>query len=118
MHTVCRWTGAFQSGVAPIVSARCLAFAMSRRRRTCRPEMPCSRMRNQSLSAEAPAERDAGVAQVTHLAVNGRLEKARIGRHHPDKVLLVAHVIERAVERCAQPFVRVDDKAVRVLDAV
>ena len=62
---------------------------------------------------EAAPERDAPVAQVLDLPVDRGLQEARVGRHHPHQMLGIAHVIDRAVERGAKPFVRVDHQRVR-----
>ena len=66
---------------------------------------------------EAPAERNAPVAEILHRAVDGGLQEARIGRHDADEMLGVAHEIDRAVEGRAEPFMGIDDDAVRALDA-
>ena len=98
------------------------ATARSRGRaaaRACRPLTPCSRIRNHSFSArKRRPERDAPVAVVLHAAVGRRLQVARVGGHHAHEVLGVAHVVDRAVERRAQPLVRVEHERVGRLDAV
>ena len=68
--------------------------------------------------AEAAAERDAPVAVVLHAAVGGRLQVARVGGHHAHEVLGVAHEVDRAVERRAEPLVRVEHERVGALDAL
>src|SRR5260370_980116 len=65
------------------------------------PQLQCS---------EPASEWNAPVAVVLHAAVRGRLEVARVRGHHADQMFRVTHVVERAVERRAEPLVRVDDE--------
>ena len=100
-------------------SASHRALAMSRRSRACSPSTPCSRIRHQSFSARN--RRPSGMPQSRRFftcAVDRRLQVARVGRHHAHEVLGIAHVVERAVERRAEPLVRVEDERVRPLDAL
>ncbi len=68
--------------------------------------------------AEPAAQRDTPVTQVLDLAIHRRLQVAGVGAHDPDQVLRVAHVVDRAIEGHAQPFVRVDHQRIGQLDAV
>ena len=68
--------------------------------------------------AEAAAQRQAPVAEVLDHAIGGGLQIARVRRHHAHQMLRVAHVIHGAVERRAQPLVRIDDDRVGAFDAV
>src|SRR5262245_36434491 len=43
---------------------------------------------------KAPAEGDAGIAQITNPAVDRGLQEARIGRHDPQEMLLVTNIVE------------------------
>ena len=76
-------------------------------------------MTNQSFSARK--RRPSGMPQSRRFltcAVDRGLQEARIGRHHPHQMLGIAHIVDRAVERRAEPLVRVDHERVRALDAL
>src|SRR5205823_7903119 len=68
--------------------------------------------------AEAAPERESPIAQIFDAAVSRRLQKAWIGRHHANQMFAVADKVERAVEHCSQPLVRIDDEGIGAFDAV
>ena len=100
-------------------SASHRALSRSRRRRACNAATPWSRIRHQSFSARK--RRPSGMPQSRRFltcAVGRGLQVARVGGHHPDEMLRVADVVERAVERGAEPLVRVEHQRVGALDAL
>ena len=67
---------------------------------------------------KASTEGDAPIPEVFDDVVLGRLEVTWVGRHHPDEVFGASDVIERAVERRAEPLVSVEEDRVGRFDAV
>ena len=107
---VCSGTGAStrQPGAARAASSSQRAFSRSRRRRACSPETPWSRMRHQSFSARN--RRPSGMPQSRKFLTCPSTtvwRKLGLRAHHAHEVHVVAHVVERAIERGAQPLVRV-----------
>ena len=68
--------------------------------------------------AHAPPERNAPVAIVLHLAVGRGLQVARVGGHHAHQELRVAHEVRGAVDRHAQPLVRIHHQRIGELHAI
>ena len=65
---------------------------------------------------KAASQRNAPIAEVLDLAVHRGLQIAGIRRHHAHQMFGVADIVERAVERRSQPFVRIDHQTVGAVD--
>ena len=67
--------------------------------------------------AEAPAERHRPFGIVDDAVAAVRLQEFRLDGQRPHEAFRVAHELDRAVELRAQPFVRIEDDRIRLLDA-
>ena len=67
---------------------------------------------------EAAAERNAPVAIIGDFAIDVGAQVTGVRAHDPDQMLRIAHVIERAVEGGAEPFVRIEHERIGALDAL
>src|SRR5262249_40431075 len=67
-------------------------------------------------STEAPAKRNRPFAVVDQSFASVRLQKFRLNSQRSDQGIGIAHEMGRAVELCAEPFVRIEHQAVGGFD--